>query len=77
MISTKVDFIHRWQLLELRHIVIFFIHYIKQSKGEMYMIKNAAGAITALSVACGLACIGTAGVGCIPCLLGAGLALKE
>ncbi|WP_337981428.1 hypothetical protein [Lysinibacillus sp. JNUCC-52] len=41
------------------------------------MIKNAAGAITALSVACGLACIGTAGVGCIPCLLGAGLALKE
>ena len=36
----------------------------------------AAWAITALSVACGLACIGTAGAGCIPCLLGAGLATE-
>lgn len=33
----------------------------------------AGWAITALSVACGFACIGTAGAGCVPCLLGAGL----
>lgn len=33
----------------------------------------AAWAITSLSVICGFACIGTAGAGCVPCLLGAGL----
>ncbi|WP_146552498.1 hypothetical protein [Rummeliibacillus sp. SL167] len=36
----------------------------------------AAWAITALSVACGFACASTAGVACIPCLLGAGLATE-
>lgn len=33
----------------------------------------ASWAITSLSVICGFACIGTAGAGCVPCLLGAGL----
>lgn len=39
--------------------------------------KGIAGwVITALSIACGFACIGTVGAGCIPCLLGAGLATE-
>lgn len=39
--------------------------------------KGIAGwAITSLSVVCGLACAATAGTGCIPCLLGAGLATE-
>ncbi|TWT03615.1 hypothetical protein [Planomicrobium sp. CPCC 101079] len=33
----------------------------------------AGWAITSLSVICGFACIGSAGAGCVPCLLGAGL----
>jgi hypothetical protein len=33
----------------------------------------AAWAITAMSIGCGLACAGTLGAGCVPCLLGLGL----
>lgn len=32
----------------------------------------AAWAITALSVACGVVCVGTVGVGCLACLAGGG-----
>ncbi|MFJ5763710.1 hypothetical protein ACIP9C_00015 [Lysinibacillus sp. NPDC093210] len=62
---------------------IIFINPIKVSAGFWSEFNDclaskgiAAWAITALSVACGLACIGTAGAGCIPCLLGAGLATE-
>lgn len=36
----------------------------------------AGWAITSLSIACGFACATTAGAGCIPCLLAAGLATE-
>lgn len=35
-----------------------------------------AWTIRSLSIVCGFACIGTAGVGCVPCLLGAGLLIE-
>ncbi|MGG1629637.1 hypothetical protein [Rossellomorea sp. NRS-1567] len=39
--------------------------------------KGIAGwAITSMSIACGLACAGTLGAGCVPCLLGLGLATE-